>query len=164
VLQRLSRSTCTLSACCWRIPGYEDIYPNSQNCPDVGTAYSAAIHSAEAKDVYQKYSATFETISNIVGSKYVCDDESPLDLYDCIYTHECHGFPLPAGFNQSLVDAAVDMVDELYVVLHSYNNSRYAKAGMALLVNDSLNAMNAVRFMSPSPCVASLECLCRVVR
>lgn len=34
---------------------------------------------------------------------------------------------------------------EIYVLLNSYNNSYFAKAGMALLVADSLKALTEVR-------------------
>lgn len=121
---------------------YENVYPNTESCPAVAAAYQAALFdSDEAKALYAKGAPLFSTISQIVGRKFTSDDQSPLDAFDCTFTHLCHGFSLPTGFNNTLVDGVFDFASELYVLLNTYNSSAFAKAGMASLVSDSVNAM-----------------------
>jgi Histidine phosphatase superfamily (branch 2) len=72
--------------------------------------------------------------------------------FGCIHTHQCHGFPLPAGLTQPLIEAIEK--ERTYLEFESYkypNATYYAKLAMGPLIGDMYDGMmDAMNESDPS--------------
>jgi acid phosphatase len=123
----------------------ENLFENQLICPKVGV-YSDAFRKSQ---LYVNHSNTMTNplIKKIAKILKVSETEAFLPaLFDCWIADICHGFPVPPGINETVLNQVMKEGEWLYSNNFNYpSRLEYSKVGIGLFFKDYLDVFQNVR-------------------
>lgn len=120
----------------------EWLYPNPGNCPRL-QAYETA---AKQSPAYQNFVATtltplMQELSIYYGVP-VSSMPIPINVFDCLGAHKCHGYPTPGNVPDNLYNRVVAAMEWEYNYIYNFPTTQaYGTLAMGRLYNDVVKNM-----------------------